>query len=161
MATVVSSPGAGPIAAWQDRGYALIRRADVGVHRRTADVVQELLAAGAEVVASRVTIDPPGSPGSPWQRAADGPGLAVVVWHALTDAGLHNGCPWLVPGSHRARAGDHDRDGAIPVTLAPGDVLVLDAGLRHRTTANHSRASRVEVVVRYAAVRVAPDDMVD
>lgn len=153
MATVVSSAGSGPGAAWAERGYAVIRRVDVGTGQLAAAVVAELVGAAAEPVASRVEVAPPGTSGGPWRPAGTGSGTgpAVAVWHALTEASLDNGCPWVVPGSHLGPVGDFDRDGAVPVPLAPGDVLVLDARLRHRASDNHSSHTRVVVIVDYAA----------
>ncbi len=153
MATAVSAAGPGSGAVWRDRGYAVIRRPDVGVGHAAAEIVAEILGAGAEAVASRVDVAAPGTLGGPWRPVGDGAHPAVAVWHALTAATLENGCPWVVPGSHLGPVGDHDRDGAVPVVLAPGDVLVLDARLRHRPGDNHARQTRVVVVVDYAAAR--------
>lgn len=115
-----------------------------------AGIVADLVGPGAHVVASRVVVAPPGRSGGPWGRAGAGGAPAVAVWHALTDATLENGCPWVVPGSHRGPAGDFERDGAMPVPLSAGDVLVLHARLRCRSTDNHSTLTRVSVVVDYA-----------
>jgi ectoine hydroxylase-related dioxygenase (phytanoyl-CoA dioxygenase family) len=158
VATVVSAAGSGSAATWGEQGYVVIRRVDVGSRRVAADIVAELAGPGAHVVASRVDVAPPGRTGGPWGRAGasapDGDGAAgapaVVVWHALTEATLENGCPWVVPGSHLGPVGDFDRDGAVPVLLVPGDVLVLDARLRCRSSDNHSTLTRVSVVVDYA-----------
>jgi ectoine hydroxylase-related dioxygenase (phytanoyl-CoA dioxygenase family) len=151
MATVVSTPGPSRHAGWWDEGYLVIRRPDVGVGPRAADLARDVLGPDAAVVASRVDVDAPGTFGRPWARADGAAGRAVVIWHALTPATREGGCPWLVPGSHLGPVGDHDRDGAVPVTLEPGDLLVYDANLRHATSANHSRHALVAVVVEYAA----------
>lgn len=156
MATVVSSAASGPDAAWAEQGYAVIRRVDVGTRQLAVQVVAALAGPGAVPVGSRVEVAPPGAPGGPWRGAGGdgaGPGGAassVAVWHALTEATLEGGCPWVVPGSHLGAVGDFDRDGAVPVPLAAGDVLVLDGRLRHRMCDNHSTCTRVTVVVDYA-----------
>jgi hypothetical protein len=159
MATVVSSAASGSDAAWAEQGYAVIRRVDVGTGQLAAQVIAALAGPGAVAVRSRVDVAPPGGPGGPWRsaRGSDGqggpPAPAAAVWHALTEATLEGGCPWVVPGSHLGPAGDYDRDGAVPVPLAAGDVLVLDGRLRHRACDNHSTRTRVTVVVDYSTGR--------
>jgi len=131
----------------------VIRRLDVGSRQLAAGIVADLVGPGAQVVASRVDVAPSGHGGGRWGPAGAAPGgeaPAVAVWHALTDATLENGCPWVVPGSHLGPVGDGGRDGAVPVPLAAGDLLVLDARLRCRSTPNHSTLARVAVVVDYA-----------
>jgi phytanoyl-CoA hydroxylase len=153
MATVVSAAGPGSGAVWREQGYAVIRRPDVGVGQVATDIVAGILGPGARAVASRVDVAAPGVLGGPWRAAGTGRRPAVAVWHALTAATLENGCPWVVPGSHLGPVGDHARDGAVPVVLAPGDVLVLDTRLRHRPGDNHSCQTRVTVLVDYVAPR--------
>jgi len=150
MATVVSAAGPGSGAVWREQGYAVVRRPDVGVGLLATDIVAGILGPGAKAVASRVDVATPGTLGGPWRAAVPGLRPAVAVWHALTAATLANGCPWLVPGSHAGAVGDHERDGAVPVVLEPGDVLVLDTRLRHRPGDNHGCQTRVVVVVDYA-----------
>jgi ectoine hydroxylase-related dioxygenase (phytanoyl-CoA dioxygenase family) len=151
MAAVVSSPGPSRHAGWWDRGYVVIRWPDVGTGPRAVDLARDVLGPDAAVVATRVDVDEPGTFGRPWTRVDGAAGRSVVIWHALTPATLEGGCPWLVPGSHLGPVGDFDRDGAVPVTMAAGDLLVFDARLRHRTSGNHSPDARVAVVVEYAA----------
>lgn len=150
MATVVSSPGPSRAAGWWDQGYVVIHRPDVGVGTPVAALARDVLGSDAAVVGTRVHVDEPGSFGQPWSRSDGAAGRSVVIWHALTAATLERGCPWLVPGSHLGEVGDFDRDGAVPVTLEAGDMLVFDPRLRHRTSGNHSRESRVAVLVEYA-----------
>jgi phytanoyl-CoA hydroxylase len=150
MATVVSSPGTSRAAGWWDQGYVVIRRPDVGVGTPIADLARDVLGPDAVVVGSRVLVDEPGSFGQPWSRQDGTAGRSVIVWHAVTAATLERGCPWLVPGPHLGPVGDYDRDGAVPVTLEAGDMLVFDPHLRHRTSGNHSRESRIGVMVEYA-----------
>jgi hypothetical protein len=155
VATVVSAAGSGAGSTWGEEGYVVIRRLDVGSRQVAAGIVADLVGPDAQVAASRVDVAPPGDAGGRWGPAGAGAGgggeaPAVAVWHALTDATLENGCPWVVPGSHLGQVGDGDRDGAVPVPLVAGDVLVLDARLRCRSTPNHSTLARVAVVVVYA-----------
>ena len=80
----------------------------------------------------------------------------IGVWLAVTEATLENGCLHVLPGSHLepvhahvpdARPGanlgyveivDHDMSGAVPVLMEPGDLLVFDSHLMHRSTDNVS-----------------------
>lgn len=140
-----------------------------GVDELVANVLATLPGSGAGPAVSRLVVRRTGQPGTPWGRAADHRavrrGQPAAAWLAVTDAGLDNGCPWLLPGSHagaradpelapasgrRSLAGNDDGDGtpapilgidagaAVPVALEPGDVLVVDGHLVHRWTDNHS-----------------------
>ena len=78
------------------------------------------------------------------------------VWLAVSEATLDNGCLHVLPGSHTEpvhthvpdrREGanygyveivDHDMAASVPVLMAPGDVLVFDSHLMHRSTDNLS-----------------------
>ena len=90
--------------------------------------------------------------------------LARVVDHTPD-----NGCLQVVPGSHTQpvhdhvpdhRPGanygyveivDHDMDDAVPVPMAPGDLLVFDSHLMHRSTDNVSDGLRAAMVFHLAA----------
>lgn len=124
-----------------------------------------VLGSGVAPAVSRLVVRSTGQRGTPWGRAADHrtvrPGQPATAWLSLTDAGLDNGCPWLLPGSHaeppdervpRRRSGGRAGGGtpppilgvdtgvAVPVAMQPGDVLVVDGHLVHRWTDNHSTA---------------------
>ena len=78
------------------------------------------------------------------------------VWIALDRATVENGCLWVIPGSHNAGElwpmRDHgdprydptpecygfpwSEEDAIPVELKPGDVLLFDGHLLHRSLNN-------------------------
>jgi ectoine hydroxylase-related dioxygenase (phytanoyl-CoA dioxygenase family) len=93
----------------------------------------------------------------------------VGVWLAVTEATLENGCLHVVPGSHREpvhehvpdrRPGanygyveivDHDMGAAEPVLMDPGDLLLFDSHLMHRSTDNESTGRRGAMVFHYAA----------
>ncbi len=114
-----------------------------------------------------------GAWGQPWHQDSfyfpfDPPRPVVGVWLAITAATLDNGCLHVVPGSHRepvhehvpdrrpnanygyAEIIDHDMHGSVPVTMEPGDVLLFDSHLMHRSTDNHTDAPRAAMVYHYA-----------
>ena len=86
------------------------------------------------------------------------------MWLAVTEATLENGCLHVLPGSHREpvhehvpdrRPGanygyveivDHDMDAAVPVLMEPGDLLVFDSHLMHRSTDNMTDGIRAAMV---------------
>ena len=103
----------------------------------------------------------PGAWGQPWHQDCfyfpfDPARPIVGVWLAVTEATLENGCLHVLPGSHRepvhehvpdrrpdANYGyveivDHDMAGAVPVLMEPGDLLLFDSHLMHRSTDNES-----------------------
>jgi phytanoyl-CoA hydroxylase len=45
---------------------------------------------------------------------------------------------------------DHDMDGAVPVLMDPGDVLLFDSHLMHRSTDNESTGPRAAMVYHYS-----------
>jgi ectoine hydroxylase-related dioxygenase (phytanoyl-CoA dioxygenase family) len=115
----------------------------------------------------------PGAWGQPWHQDAYyfpfTPSRPVVgIWLAVTEATLDNGCLHVVPGSHHepvhphvidrrdgANYGyveivDHDMAASEPVLMKPGDLLVFDSHLMHRSTDNTSTGIRAAMVFHYA-----------
>ena len=139
------------------------------------DLMSELLGSGVNVVPRRLIVTGPGAYGRPWhQDSLDlpfEPDHQVGVSLALTEATLDNGCMWVLPGSQTEpvhdhlpdrRPGsphgyveivDHDMGAAVPVPMEPGDVLLFDSHLMHRSTDNHSRGARAAMVYRVSARR--------
>ncbi len=92
----------------------------------------------------------------------------VALWLAVTEATLLNGCLHVLPRSQTEpihphvrdrRPGanygyveivDHDLNGAEPVLMAPGDLLVFDSHLMHRSSDNESRSVRAAMVFHFA-----------
>jgi ectoine hydroxylase-related dioxygenase (phytanoyl-CoA dioxygenase family) len=116
----------------------------------------------------------PGAWGQPWHQDSwyfpFEPARPVVgVWLAVTEATLENGCLHVLPGSQRepvhehvpdrrpdAQYGyveivDHDMTGSEPVLMGPGDLLLFDSHLMHRSTDNHADGPRAAMVYHYAA----------
>ncbi|HEU0171706.1 MAG TPA: phytanoyl-CoA dioxygenase family protein [Acidimicrobiales bacterium] len=116
----------------------------------------------------------PGAWGQPWHQDSFyfpfEPARPIVgAWLAVTEATLENGCLHVLPGSHREPVHEHvpdrrpnanfgyveivDRDmaAAEPVLMDPGDLLLFDSHLMHRSTDNRSDGIRAAMVFHYAA----------
>lgn len=116
----------------------------------------------------------PGAWGQPWHQDSwyfpfDPPRPVVGLWLAVTEATPDNGCLQVIPGSHTEpvhehvpdpRPGanygyveivDHDMGAAVPVLMQPGDLLVFDSHLMHRSTDNVSDGLRAAMVFHLAA----------
>ena len=114
-----------------------------------------------------------GAWGQPWHQDSFyfpfEPARPVLgVWLAVTEATLENGCLHVLPGSHiepvhehvpDARPGaqygyveivDHDMNASVPVLMQPGDLLLFDSHLMHRSTDNTSPGMRAAMVYHYA-----------
>jgi phytanoyl-CoA hydroxylase len=139
---------------------------------RVVDMVCELLGPQVDVFLSQFIFKNPGAYGQPWHQDSYyfpfEPDHQVGVWLAVTEATLANGCLWVLPGSHRepvhehvpdrrpdsqygyVEIVDHDMSGAVPVLLAPGDLLLFDSHLMHRSTDNESGGIRAAMVYHYS-----------
>jgi ectoine hydroxylase-related dioxygenase (phytanoyl-CoA dioxygenase family) len=116
----------------------------------------------------------PGAWGQPWHQDSYyfpfTPARPVVgVWLAVTAATLQNGCLHVLPGSHREQVHahvpdrrpdalygyveivDHDMGSSEPVLMEPGDLLLFDSHLMHRSTDNEASSLRAAMVYHYAA----------
>ena len=89
----------------------------------------------------------------------------LTCWIPLTDATLDNGCPWVVPGLHRAgtlthRSGafgltcldadDAEAARAVPVEAPAGSAVVFSSLTPHRTGPNLTDQVRKSYIVQYA-----------
>jgi ectoine hydroxylase-related dioxygenase (phytanoyl-CoA dioxygenase family) len=137
------------------------------------DLVSALIAPDIDVFLSQFIFKTAGAWGQPWHQDSlyfpFEPARPVVgVWLAVTEATLQNGCLHVLPGSQRepvhqhipdrrplANYGyfeivDHDMSASQPVLMAPGDLLVFDSHLMHRSTDNESAGIRAAMVYHYA-----------
>jgi phytanoyl-CoA hydroxylase len=94
--------------------------------------------------------------------------VGTTTWLAVTEATLENGCLHVLPGSHAEAVHEHvpdrrpdanygyveiadrDTEAAVPVLMAPGDLLVFDSHLMHRSTDNLSTGIRAAMVFHFA-----------
>jgi len=87
------------------------------------------------------------------------PPTDLTVWIALSATDEHNGCLWVLPGSHRAGLLPHGRagglmaaavaDGGTPVPMQCGDALLFSGHLLHRSLPNRSESARHALYLRY------------
>jgi len=143
---------------------------------RTTQIIADLIGEDLDCFLSQFIFKQPGALGQPWHQDAfyfpfDGPdqgSYQVGIWLAITEARRDNGPLWVLPGSHNeevhaavkdtrehANHGyfeiiDHDMEGAIPVFLQPGDLLIFHSHLMHMSTDNESDDLRAAMVYHYA-----------
>jgi hypothetical protein len=148
--------------------------ADFALSSSVVDLVAELIGPDLDVFLSQFIFKMPGAWGQPWHQDSFyfpfEPARPVVgIWLAVTEATLHNGCLHVLGGSHTEpvhthvpdrRPGanhgyfeivDHDMSADEPVLMEPGDLLVFDSHLMHRSTDNESDGMRAAMVYHYAA----------
>jgi phytanoyl-CoA hydroxylase len=137
------------------------------------DLVAELVGPKLDCFLSQFIFKNPGAWGQPWHQDSfyfpfDPPRPILGVWLAVTAATLENGCLHVIPGSHHQpvhehvpdrRPGanygyveivDHDMSASVPVLMDPGDLLLFDSHLMHRSTDNESDGIRAAMVFHYA-----------
>jgi phytanoyl-CoA hydroxylase len=134
--------------------------------------IEALLGPAFDVFLSQFIFKNPGALGQPWHQDSFyfpmEPDRQLGVWLAVTEATMENGPLWILPGSHRepvhehvkdrrpdALYGyvgivDHDMQAAVPVLMEPGDLLLFDSHLMHRSTDNRSEAIRAAMVYHYS-----------
>ena len=148
--------------------------ADFARSTEVTDLVVDLVGPQLDCFLSQFIFKNPGAWGQPWHQDSYyfpfEPARPILgVWLAVTEATLENGCLHVVPGSHREpvhehvpdrRPGanygyveivDHDMSSAEPVLMQPGDLLLFDSHLMHRSTDNVSDGIRAAMVFHYAA----------
>jgi ectoine hydroxylase-related dioxygenase (phytanoyl-CoA dioxygenase family) len=147
---------------------------DFAVSEAVTEIVADVLDADdVDNFLSQFIFKNRGAWGQPWHQDSFyfpfEPARPVVgIWLAVTEATLDNGCLWVLPGSHREpvhehvldrRPGanygyveivDHDMSGSVPVLMQPGDLLVFDSHLMHRSTDNETDGFRAAMVYHYA-----------
>jgi phytanoyl-CoA hydroxylase len=157
---------------------------DFAVAARTADIVADLLGGPVDVFQSMFILKNPGAWGQPWHqdsyyfRFDQQP--QVGLWLAISEATLTNGCLSVLPGSHRLPVQDHqpdkrpganhgyteipdvDETSAVPVIMAPGDLLVFHSYLLHKSVDNCATERRAAMVYHYGrrgTQNVAPPEI--
>jgi phytanoyl-CoA hydroxylase len=132
-------------------------------------IVMSLLGPDVDCFLSQFIFKNPGAWGQPWHQDSyyfpfEPPRPIVGLWLAVTEATLENGCLHVLRGSNHepvhehvpdrrpnANYGyvaivDHDMANAEPVLMQPGDLLVFDSHLMHRSTDNTSTGIRAAMV---------------
>ena len=145
---------------------------EFAVDSRVTDLLTEVIGEELDCFLSQFIFKNPGAWGQPWHQDSfyfpfDPPRPIAGVWLAVTEATLENGCLHVLPGSHMepvhehirdrrpdANYGyveivDHDMSGAEAVLMKPGDLLVFDSHLMHRSTDNVSAGIRAAMVYHY------------
>jgi phytanoyl-CoA hydroxylase len=89
------------------------------------------------------------------------PQAYLTCWVAVTDATIDNGCVWVLPGAHRAGTLAHrdtpigfqcaeDPDGAVPVPVRAGSIVVFSSLTPHATGRNVTDDVRKAYIVQFA-----------
>jgi len=137
------------------------------------DRVVPMLGPDLDCFLSQFIFKNPGAWGQPWHQDSyyfpfEPARPVVAMWLAVTEATLENGCLHILPGSQTERVHehipdrrpgalygyveivDHDMSASEPCLLEPGDLLVFDSHLMHRSTDNASDGLRAAMVYHYA-----------
>lgn len=140
---------------------------------RVVRILVEALGPDVDCFLSQFIFKNPGAWGQPWHQDSHyfpfEPARPIVaLWLAVSEATLVNGCLHVLPGSQTepvhahvpdARPGslfgyveivDHDMSASTPCLLSPGDLMVFDSHLMHRSTDNRSEALRAAMVWHFA-----------
>ena len=145
---------------------------EFAVDRRVTDLLAEIVGEDLDCFLSQFIFKNPGAWGQPWHQDSYyfpfEPARPIAgVWLAVSEATIDNGCLNVLPGSHTEpvhehvrdrRPGanygyveivDHDMSASEPVLMRPGDLLVFDSHLMHRSTDNISDGIRAAMVYHY------------
>ena len=144
---------------------------DFAISDRAASLVSSILGDDIDVFQSMFILKNPGAWGQPWHQDSyyfnfdQQP--QVGLWLAISEATLDNGCLSVLPGSHTNAVLEHvpdlreganqgyleilgvDEGSAIPVLMNPGDLLVFNSFLLHRSVDNRGGARRSAMVYHY------------
>ncbi len=141
---------------------------------RISEILAQAIGPNVDCFLSQFIFKNPGAWGQPWHQDSyyfnhQPAGPIVGLWLAITEATLENGCLHILPGSQNepvhehvpdarpdAQLGyveivDHDMTASQPCLLAPGDLMVFDSHLMHRSTDNESKGLRAAMVWHCAA----------
>jgi ectoine hydroxylase-related dioxygenase (phytanoyl-CoA dioxygenase family) len=90
----------------------------------------------------------------------------LTCWTAVGRSYIENGCIWIIPGSHKWGLLKHvknelstdavvdDETGAIPVELEPGQIVIFNSLLLHKSGPNVSKDYRYAYVPQYHVAHV-------
>ena len=144
---------------------------DFAISDRASSLVSSILGDDIDVFQSMFILKNPGAWGQPWHQDSyyfnfdQQP--QVGLWLAISEATLDNGCLLVLPGSHSNAVLPHvpdlreganqgyleilgvDEGNAIPVLMNPGDLLLFNSFLLHRSVDNRDCARRTAMVYHY------------
>ena len=140
---------------------------------RLGELLGGILGPDVDCFLSQFIFKNPGARGQPWHQDSlyfpFEPDHQVGIWLAVTAATPTNGPLSVMPGSHaepvhehvpdrRADANlgyteivDYEFDGAVPVLMDAGDLLLFDSHLMHCSTDNVSDGVRAAMVYHFAS----------
>lgn len=140
---------------------------------RVVAILVDALGPDVDCFLSQFIFKNPGAWGQPWHQDSYyfhfEPARPIVgLWLAISEATLENGCLHVLAGSQMeplkrhvpderpgslygyVEIADHDMSDAQPCLLAPGDLLVFDSHLMHRSTDNLSNGIRAAMVWHFS-----------
>ncbi len=140
---------------------------------RVVRILVDAIGPDVDCFLSQFIFKNPGAWGQPWHQDSyyfpfEPARPVAALWLAVTEATLENGCLHVLPGSQAepvhahvpdARPGslygyveivDHDMGASEPCLLSPGDLIVFDSHLMHRSTDNVSDGLRAAMVWHFA-----------
>ena len=152
---------------------------EFAIDRKVTELLTDIVGEELDCFLSQFIFKNPGAWGQPWHQDSfyfpfEPPRPIAGVWLAVTEATLENGCLHVLPGSQTEplhehvrdqRPGanygymeiiDHDMSAAQPVLMQPGDLLVFDSHLMHRSTDNVSSGVRAAMVYHYCRAGSVP-----
>jgi phytanoyl-CoA hydroxylase len=141
---------------------------------RVLAILNDAIGPDVDCFLSQFIFKNPGAWGQPWHQDSFyfpfEPARPIVgLWLAVTKATLENGCLHILPGSQNepvhehvaderpnspfgyVEIVDHDTSASLPCLLDPGDLLIFDSHLMHRSTDNRSQGLRAAMVWHFAA----------
>lgn len=146
---------------------------DIAKHPTAVEELTDIIGPNVKMMQSMLFIKSEGKPGQAWHQdethIPTRDRSLTAVWIALDDATVENGCLWVIPGSHRAgvlypdRVQDDPRydctreaygfryreEDAVPVELSPGDALLFDGYLLHRSLPNTGKHGMRRALVNH------------
>ena len=141
---------------------------------RGLDYLSDLIGPNIICHVSQFVPRDPGGVGSgvPWHHDASYNSMdarSIVVWTALRDAFVDNGCMWFIPGSHLRGAVDCDIPGGhvvhnpldygkpVPIEVKAGHAVFMSDLLLHNSNVNHTKDKpRDAFTSTYCAAELTP-----
>lgn len=146
---------------------------DLVSHPRTVAMLQDLIGPNVICHVSQYICKPPNQTigGDFHQDAPFNPMNArcPIVWLAIEDADVENGCMWFIPGSHKLGVVEFDAKTQVvnsaqyqpqrPVPVPAGHVIVMTDLVMHSSPANRSKTrSRPGFTATYAPAELNPNN---